>query len=415
MNNSKYLIVGAGPAALAAAQEIRTHDKTTNITLVTREETVPYSPALLPYLISGEISQNDFFAKGRSMMDTMNVEFSQGKEVEKILNESNEVQYKNGERESYGRLLIATGADPWMPPIENLPEEQVYTFRTYGDFNRLYASLGKKQHIAVYGAGMVAVEVAEKLSLAGYKVTIIARSILLRKYFDQRSVALLGQKLESYGGKLLTKTTLQSVKKRDDKLELELSTGKILAVDGLVMAVGVAANTLHTEMDLAEGGLKVGKNMETNLSGIYAAGDVAAAPSFYDDEHAPCQILTEAILQGRMAGASMVGKEKEYKGWIPANYLRCFDQRLFSIGQVDNGDTVVEKEEGNSLLKLAFKDDYLVCVEGRNMEPIHPGVFLYLIRERIPVREHESLLLAKPSETASWMMLQYRKDMRFDS
>lgn len=416
MNKSKYLIIGAGPAALAAAQEIRRYEQTANITLVTREETVPYSPALLPYLISGEIAQSAFFVKGQNMLDALDVKLIRGKEVGRILHRNSEIEYTDGERETYDKLLIATGAGPWMPSIENLPKEQVHTFRTYRDFERLNATLGKKQDIAVYGAGMVAIEVAEKLSLAGHKVTIIARSSLLRRYFDQRSVALLEQKLNSYGGRLLTKTTLEGAEKHGDKLELKLSTGEILNVDGLVMAVGVAANLVQAEqIDVVDGGIKVGNNMETSLPNIFAAGDVAATPSFFDGRYGTCQILPEAVLQGRIAGMNMAGKETSYPGWISANYLRCFGHHLFSIGQIENDCDVLEKQEGDSFLKLTFKDDYLVAVEGLNLGAAHPGVFLYLIRERVPVGEHRDLLLAKPWETACWMMLKYRKDKRFSN
>jgi phenylglyoxylate dehydrogenase epsilon subunit len=414
MATCKHLIIGAGPAALAAAQAIRNNDKTAAVKLVTREITLPYSPAVLPYLLSNEMSNNDLFAKGKNSLEAMNVQLVCGKEVVEVLHDSSEVKYATGERESYDKLLIATGAGPQIPRISNLETDQIYTFRTYADFDRLQTSLKEKQSIAIYGAGLVAVEVAEKLALAGYDVTIIARSSLLRKYFSLDSVAVLERAFAQRGTKIMTQSTLESVEKIDNQLVLHLSNGEKLTVDRLIIATGVSPNRVENSLfPVVEGGLQVGKYLETNLPNIYAAGDVAAAPSFYDGQNAPCPILPEAILQGRIAGANMSGGKVEYKGWIPGNYLRCFEENLFSIGITvpqDGGEyQILEKKESAAYLKLVFQGEHLVGVEGLNMKAVHPGVFLYLIREQVPVRKYQELLLLKPREAACWLMLQHRK------
>lgn len=415
MDSNKHLIIGAGPAALAAAQAIRGADKSAVITLVTREETLPYSPAMLPYLINGELAEKDLFGKGQDILDAMNVKLETGKEVVAIKPARGEVEYSGGGREAYDKLLIATGAAPQVPPIAGLPAEQVYTFRTFRDFERLRDTLKGQQDIAIFGAGLVAVEAAEKLCLAGHRVTIIARSSLLRKYFQPCNIAVLEQAFARHGGRVITKNSLVSARPAAGRLELVLENGDKLTVDRLVVATGVAANFIGEDLiPVAEGGLKVDQRMATNLPNVYAAGDVAATPSFYDGRLAPCPILPEAVRQGKIAGANMAGAELEYKGWVGGNYLRCFDEHLFSIGLVgasgEKNFAAVEKQDGNSFLKLVFKGDCLVGAEARNLKFVHPGVFQYLIREQVPVDDHRSLLLAKPRETACWLMSQHRKN-----
>ncbi|MDT8903384.1 NAD(P)/FAD-dependent oxidoreductase [Anaeroselena agilis] len=415
MDRTKHLIIGAGPAALAAAKAIRNADKSADIKLVTREESLPYSPAMLPYLISQELSEKDFFLKGRETLDSLGIQLVRGKEVVALHPEKKEVEYAGGERETYDKLLIATGAAPQVPPVENLAPDQVYTFRTYGDFERLSKNLGQNQDIAIYGAGLVAVEAAEKLCHAGHAVTIIARSSLLRKYFDPHSVAVLEKAFVKHGGKVITKSTLAAVGKKADKLELKLGNGRTLIVDRLLVATGVAANLVTGGLiPVAAGGLMVGRHMETSIPDVFAAGDVAAAPSFDDSQNAPCPILPEAVQQGKVAGANMAGEKIEYKGWIPGNYLRCFDEHLFSVGTIDatpaDGYETFEKTDGDSFLKLVVKDGLLAGAEGLNQKYVHPGVFHYLIRERVPVGEYRELLLAKPRETACWLMTRHRAD-----
>ncbi|HWR09465.1 NAD(P)/FAD-dependent oxidoreductase [Sporomusa sp.] len=414
MDSCKHLIIGAGPAALAAAQAIRTCDKAAGITLVTREETLPYSPAVLPYLLNEELTEKELFAKGRDLLAALKINLICCKEVAAVLHETKEVKFTSGQCQAYDKLLIATGAAPQIPAIENLEPDQIYTFRTFSDFEKLHRTLTDKQTVAIYGAGLVAVEAAEKLCMAGHRVTIIARSSLLRKYFSPKNVAVLEQAFSRHGGRIRTNNTLASVRKVEDKLELMLSNNEKLVVDRLLVATGVTPNLIDNDLiPVIEGGLKVGRHMETNLPDIYAAGDVAAAPSFYDGRNAPCPILPEAVLQGKIAGANMAGKVVEYSGWIPGNYLRCFDESLFSVGltgiQSGSRYKTLEKQAGGSSLKLIFTDDCLVGVEALNMKLIHPGVFLNLIRKKIPVTEYQELLLAKPRETACWLMLKQGK------
>lgn len=414
MESAKYLIIGAGPAALAAAQAIRIQDKDGSITLVTKENTLPYSPAVLPYLLSKELTEQDLFGKGKELLEELRVNLIRGKEAAAIRHESYEVEFTGGERQPYDKLLIATGAAPQIPDIVNLEPGRIHTFRTYDDFAGLKETLGREQSIAIYGAGLVAVEAAEKLCMAGHQVTIIARSSLLRKYFSPASVELLTQAFRQHGGRLLTNHTLASVRKTQDKMELILSKGEKLLVDHLLVATGVLANLIdHDQLVVENGGVKVDQYMKTCLGDVYAAGDVAAAPSFYDGRHIPCPILPEAVLQGKVAGANMAGKAVKYPGWISGNYLRCFTENLFSIGlvgpQPGEAYKILERHDGGRSLRLVFKADYLVGAEALNMKSIHPGVLLNLIRRQIPVREYQELLLAKPRETACWLMLKQGK------
>lgn len=413
MDKSKHLIIGAGPAAIAAAEAIRKISQTDEITLVTREETLPYSPVVLPYLISKELTEEELFSKGKEALDNLKVNLIKGKEVTEIVPEKNEVKLADGQHLQYDKLLIATGVKPQIPPVESMGKDDIHTFRTYGDFLKLDKSINGKQEIAIYGAGLVAVEAAEKLCLAGHKVTIIARSSLLRKYFNKKSVHKLISAFENHGCKVLTNKTILSVNNEGSKMKLQLSGGDTLTVDKLLVATGVVSNFVGDKIAVIEGGIKVNRQMQTNVENIYAAGDVASANSFFDGEHGTCPILPEAVIQGAVAGANMAGEATEYKGWIPGNYLRCFDENLFSIGITSSQDTanydVLEKEEENGSLKLVFKNDFLVGAEGLNMKTIHPGVLLYLMREQVPVKNYRELMLSKPKEAAIWLMLQNRK------
>lgn len=411
MNETTHLIIGAGPAALAAAQAIRARDKSGAITLLTREEVSPYSPAALPYLISGELSAPNLFAKGEAALRNLGVDIAKGREVSAILAGEHKVECADGTKIAYDKLLIATGARPQIPPGPFPVSDRIHVFRTYADFERLAGTLGQKAHVAIFGAGLVAVEAAEKLGLAGHRVTMIARSSLLRKYFRPENVAVVEQSFTKAGATIVKGATLTSARLDGDKVMLTLSDGQEIAADQLIVATGVVPNDVaNPDLVRIDGSLEVGRGMETALPDVWAAGDVAAAPSFFDDRPAACPILPEAVAQGRIAGANMAGEKLAYSGWVACNTLRSFEHSLFSIGLAGTGDgETVTVGDARANISLTLKGEVLVGAEALNMNHVHPGVFLYLIREKVPVKRHWDLLLQKHRETAAWLMLAHRK------
>ena len=414
MSIRKHLIIGCGPAALTAAQAIRSISPNDEIKVVTREICLPYSPAALPYLLSGELKEARLFAKGEGCLKAMRAELIRGQEVCELLPEKKQVKYGDGQKEEYDKLLIATGSHPWVPPVEGLEGISFYTFRTFNDFKKIQDSLGTRRTIAIYGAGFVAVELAEKLTLSGHSVLMIARSSLLRKYFGLPIRNVLQETLTKQGVRIFTDSPLRSVHQNNQSLILTMNGGRTLAVDLFIAATGVVPNALGPAfIPGAAGGLQTGRSMETNLPDVYAAGDVACAPSFFDNSQGVNPILPEAIEQGKVAGYNMAGQKTEYRGWIPWNFLRCFNFHAFNIGLTGSGIAqtaeVVEREEANGFLRLILKDHFLIGVECFNQPSLNPGVFGYLITRRVPVDEHKELLLRKPMETASYLMVRHRR------
>ncbi len=413
MKKEKHLIIGSGPAALAAAQTIRSHRPQDEIKLVTREDCLPYSPASLPYLFSGEIKESGFFAKGADLLKAVDVKLVRGKEVEEILPEKHRVRYRDGEREAFDRLLIATGARPSIPAVSGLDAVPFYRVRIFGDYQQIKENLKTKKAVAIYGGGLVAVEMAEKLTRAGHSVTILARSSLLRRYLSPKISRLLQEALTGRGVTVRTGSLLQEVRREGDKVILSLKGGDRLTADLLLVATGVEANRIGSSLPVAGGGLQTGNNMETCFPGIYAAGDVAAPPGFFGTENEASPILPEALEQGRIAGANMAGKKERYRGSMSWNYLCCFDQNIFNIGRTGPGleDTLerMERVDGPGSLEMVFRDGFLIGVECANMKGLNPGILGYLITRRVPVKSYERLLLDKTAETANWLVLNHRR------
>ncbi|MBS7526182.1 FAD-dependent oxidoreductase [Fusibacter paucivorans] len=412
MNGKKMMIIGAGPAAQAAAKAMRKLDYSAEITFITREETMPYSPVALPYLINGDLTSEALFEKGEKLVKDLNVNVITGKAVIAVDPAKKEVILQGDEAMAYDKLLIASGASPKGLKVDGLKNEDLLVFRTMADFEKLNTQIKPNSEVLIYGAGLVAVEVAEHLSESGIKVTIVVRSYLLRKYFSQDNIKKLQAQFEKHGVRIIEGKTFLQGKKEGERFNVELNDGTKLSADQVIMAVGVNPNVIGGDLfEQCDGGILVNQYLETSHSDIYAAGDVVAAQDYAGELIGTCPISPEAAQQGYVAGRNMLGADEKYAGWVSCNYLRCFKENLFSIGvlesESDRYDERLEKVDTDKNIKLYFKGDFLVGVEGYNMKSVHPGVFRHLICEQVPIVNERELLLSKPKETAMWMMMKY--------
>ncbi len=405
---TNYVIIGAGPAAQAAAASIRMYDKLGTIKMITREETAPYSPVALPYLISGELTATTLFRKGINTVNDLNVELVTGKAVSRINKDDKEITFTDGSALSFDKLLVATGATPAVAKIEGLSAEDTLVFRTYQDYEKLTKKVRAGGRIVIYGAGLVAVELSEKLKSAGYEVVIVVRSYLLRKYFSRELVARLEALYAAEGIRILSGTTIAGCEKTGEGYLVKLSSGDTMPADAIILATGVTANTF-AGLAAENGGIKVDNSLRTECEDIYAAGDVAAVPYSNGSGFATCPISPEAVRQGKLAGRNMAGEAGLYTGAVSSNYLRVFEENLFSIGEIE-GQTEMECTVlRNDTMKLLFHGDQLVGVEAIGMKAVHPGIFQFIISQKIPVSgDDQKLLLDKPKETAAWLMRSYR-------
>jgi len=413
MPKRKHLIIGAGSAGLSAAEEIRRINAEDEIKIVSAEDYPPYSPTILPYLLSGRTDEAHLPMRKDNYFDIIGATFARGKEAVRLLPESQEVVYKDGEKEKYDTLLIASGADSICPPIKGLAENGYLGFHTIADCQRLLTELKDKNNIAVMGAGLVGMEVAIGLVEKGCRVTIIEKeSHLLPLYFDPEAESLIRTIFENNGITLLTGIEVSQVSRNNGKVTVSFSDGEPVKADLLVTCTGVSARTALVEGTgiSVNRGIVVDRRMMTSIPGIYAAGDAAEAPDFFTGQPGMNQIIESAIDEGRIAGANMAGEAAEYEGWISSNIFNFFGNAAFSAGlsmPADNRYEVLEEQDEKKaqFKKLVFDEGKLVGGMFLNVD-LDPGVLLYLIRKRVDVSDYKQLLLEQPREISRWLMME---------
>jgi phenylglyoxylate dehydrogenase epsilon subunit len=375
MNHTKYLIIGSSHAGLSAMDAIRLHDKEGPLTLVSQENCLPYSPTILPYVLSGQTSPDKVFLRNEEALRQLRVSFKPGAKVVALNSGKHQVTLASGESIEYKKLLLATGAEPKLPPVEGLEGLSYHVLRTIEDATRLRAASGGATSAVVLGGGLIGLHAAENLAAGGMKVTVVeALPRLLAGYFDQEAAGLIRQAFVDEGVKVLTGERVTAAAKKGKGCVLALASGKSVSGDLLVIATGVRPRTDYladSGVEVDEG-ILVDETMRTSAEDIWAAGDVAQAGSFFDATKRVNGIVPNAVEQGRIAGMDMVEDPwlKPFEGAIPLNSYRFFGHRAFSVGVVADAEGIeVERmslPEASVYRKLLFKGDHLVGAQGVN-------------------------------------------------
>jgi phenylglyoxylate dehydrogenase epsilon subunit len=409
----KHLIIGSGIAALSATRMIRKVNTDDEIKMVTMEDCLPYSPAVLPYLISKRIDENNISLADENFFEKMGCSLEKAKEVVHLRTDTKEIVYRDGERDSYDTLLIASGSEPMKPPIQGLEEVGFIGCHTLADCRNIIQKLENKKKVTLYGAGLVSLEIAAALLEAGYGVDIVARSRILRRYFDNEPIRIISNIFQQHGGNFYNGKEIIKVDHEGSSIKMNLADGTFLTSDLLICCLGVTPRTgflINTDIKVNDGVL-VDRNMRTNVPDVYAAGDVVESTDYFFNQPGINAIAPNAITQGRIAGANMAGENVADRGWISMNVFKFFGHTAFSIGLPGTeGFYTLRKRGPEDFKELVFKDDKLVGARFIDIE-IDPGVFRYLIEGAIDVEQKE-MLFDRPREVSLWLMMENEQGTR---
>ncbi len=328
MPQIKYVVVGCGMTAHAAADGIRSADADGSIALLGEE---PVGPYLRPPLTKGLWTGQEEASIWLPAVEGVSVRT--GVQVVAIDPVARSVTLNGGETIGYEKLLLATGGTPRRLPFGG---DGVVYYRTVADFHRVRA-LPAGKHVAVIGGGFIGSEIAASLATAGYRVTLIfpeegigARllprdlSAHLNGYYAERGIAIrpgesvTGIAADGAGYALHT-----------DRAEIH--------VDLVVAGLGIVPNDrLAAEAGLAvDNGVIVDESLRTSDASVFAAGDVARFPNPILSGRIRVEHEDNANRMGREAGRAMAGADVVYRH-LPSFYSDLFDLGYEAIGSLDS-------------------------------------------------------------------------------
>jgi phenylglyoxylate dehydrogenase epsilon subunit len=416
ISKTRYLIIGSSHAGLAALEAIRLQDENGSITMVTREDSLPYSPTILPYVISGEIAAEDIQLRDQSYFDQLSVTFKSGSAVTGINLKEKWVNLASGEKINFEKLLLATGADasiPAFPGIDGVPYQVV---RTLEDALKLRQSFQEAKSAIVIGAGLIAMHTAENLAQSGLQATLIVRrQVSLFAYFDGAAARMIEGIFSDHGVTLATGSGVSEISPAGNGgCQVTLESGRVISADLLLLATGVKPRISYLDgTDIqVDRGILVNENMQTSVKDVWAAGDVAQAPGFFDAGKTINATLPNASVQGRIAGMDMVKDPalKPYLGSSGLNVFNFFGYHGFSLGLATVTESTDDIEvntmylpSSQSYQKLVFKNNRLVGVSAINAK-LDPGILRELIQRQVDLTDVKEGFTSAPLETGRLLM-----------
>jgi phenylglyoxylate dehydrogenase epsilon subunit len=411
--HSKYLIIGSSHAALEAAAAIRLQDTEGTVTLLTRDTRMPYSPTILPYVVSGRLRPEDVVLRDAGYFRQNKVTLRRNAEVVRVDPTLKSVQTAAGDTWTYDKLLLATGGTPSVPPVPGLADVPLHVLHSMDDAIRLRDSVGRAKSAIVLGAGLCGMHVAEDMAKAGLAVSVLVRSRPLREYFSPHASGMIERTFARRGARMLIGRTPAGVERHGDGCVVTLDDGETIAADLLMVGTGVnPAMAYLTGSGVETGrGVLVDDHMRTSVGDIWAAGDVAEAGGFWGGKVVN-GILPGAVEQGRIAGAGMAEDAgiNPYPGAVPLNTYRFFDQHAISVGlgsQLQDGDGIEVDEtiddQSGVYRRITLKDGQLLGISTIN-DFVDAGIMWQLILRRVDLSPLRAAFIANPQVTGRQLM-----------
>jgi NADPH-dependent 2,4-dienoyl-CoA reductase/sulfur reductase-like enzyme len=346
MQDYTYLIVGGGMAGGRACQGIRKLDKEGSIALVTDEPHAPYErPPLSKEYLTGKKELEKVYLKEDAYYAQNQIDLFTGTQVIQVEPALHRVTLEDGRVLAYEKLLLATGGRARRLPLPGNDLAHVFTLRTIENSSAIRVAAQAGARALVIGGSFIGSEVAASLAQLGLDVTLVfPEPRLLERVVPEELSAFLLEKYAGNGVRILTGTKpLRLVGTRTVEIA-ELDNGESLPVDLVVMGVGIELNTgLAQSAGLElndEGAIVVNGALQTSDPDIYAAGDVAAWPSFTFGKRLRVEHWDVARGQGMRAGRNMAGEAKRYTA-LPYFFSDLFDLSFEAWGDLTAWDQTV--------------------------------------------------------------------------
>lgn len=400
----KHVIIGAGPSGVIAAETLRKVDPASSIIMIGDEPEAPYSRMALPYLIIDKIDESGtYLRKDPSHYSNKEIDVIRDR-VSQIDSKAKTLQLDDHDSISYDKLLIATGSHPVRPPIEGMDLPGIHSCWTLEDGRNIVEKAKPGANVVLMGAGFIGCIILEALALRKVNLTVIEMGDrMVPRMMDQTAGNLVKDWCLEKKVAVHTSTRVEAIEKGSgEALKVKLDNGDVLDADLVISATGVAANIQFLEGSGLETdfGIMVNDRLQSNVTDIYAAGDVCQGKDFSTGEYSVQAIQPTAADHGRIAAMNMAGKDTVHQGCINMNVLDTMGLISSSYGLwmgVDGGQSVnLCDHDRYRYLNLQFEDDILVGAQALGLTQ-HVGVLRGLIQTKLKLGKWKDYLLKDPT------------------
>ena len=339
----KVVIIGGVAAGMSAAARLRRLDEQAQIVVLEKDEFVSFANCGLPYHIGGVIPnrQSLLVQTPETLKAQLNLDVRTFSEVTAIDRaghavEVREVKTGRTYRESYDKLVIATGARSIRPAMPGLDHPAVCDLRNIADMDRILQRVGAGARHALVMGGYIGIEAAENLRERGLEVTLVEKMPQLMGPLDPEMARFLQSELEAHGIKVLLGSGVAGFRDGQGRVVALLESGASIEADLIVLALGSTPNSgLAREAGLAlgsRGGIAVNDRMLTSDPDIYAGGDVIETTDFATGQPVYIPLAGPANRQGRIIADNLCGQDSAYRGTQGTSVLKVFGLTVAMTG-----------------------------------------------------------------------------------
>jgi NAD(P)H-nitrite reductase large subunit len=450
-----HIIIGAGPAGVIAAETIRKHAPSDQITIIGEEKETPYSRMAIPYLLVGHVGeQGTHLRKSASHFRDLNINIVQAS-VKSAQAATKTLALSNGQSMQYDRLLIATGSTPMRPPIPGIDSPGIYSCWTLADARAIMDKVKPGSRVLQMGAGFIGCIIMEALASridatkTGKLSVVEMGDRMVPRMMGPAAGGMIKTWCQSKGVDVFTGARVESITVAGSQaqaaapltaestglfgkianalgfgassdataiagpssagtastapLQARLSTGQTIEADVIISATGVKPTIgfLRDSGIKTNIGILTDDRMQTSMAGVYAAGDCAEAFDNFTGTSVVSAIQPNAADQARIAALNMVGQNASLRQVTQINVLDTLGLVSTSFGSwqgVPGSEQIELKDDkGYKLLSMQFKDDVMVGSNSIGWTD-HIGALRGLVEGKVKLGEWKAKLKADPTQ-----------------
>jgi NAD(P)H-nitrite reductase large subunit len=403
----RHVILGNGPAGVIAAETIRKNAPADEIVLVGAEPGPPYSRMAIPYLLTGKIDEaGTWLRKDPDHFDRLGIRMKAGR-ARAVNAAARTVTFEDGTELGFDRLLVATGSLPIRPPIPGIDLPAVQPCWTLEDARRIMALARPGARVVQMGAGFIGCIIMEALAERGTRLTVVEMGDrMVPRMMGPGAGGMIKRWVEKKGVAVHTSMRVEAISAgKDGAVDVRLANGQTLAADLVISATGVQPNVgfLKGSGVACQRGVLTDDRTQSNVAGIYAAGDCAEAFDGATGKPLVSATQPNAADQAACAALNMVGREARLASVTQINVLDTLGLVSSSFGRwegVPGGDRVELTDDANfKHLRLEFEGDVLVGANAIGFTE-HVGILRGLVQGRVRLGAWKDHLLHEPTRLA---------------
>ena len=373
-HDRRYVIIGNGIAGTTAADTLRKNDPNCDIHLLTNEPYPLYNRVSLPRFLQGVIVEQRVMIRDFAWHEQRNITLVTETMVTDVNTEERVVVTDNGQKFPYDALLVATGG--WANPLRVMGAEgtrHIYNFVTLDDTKSIIARMLESRTALAYGGSFISYELCDGFAVRKLDTTWLMRGpYWLRSALDPDGGEVVDNIAKKFGVNVIHGDEIESVIPQNGVPGyVRTKKGREIQADVIGVGLGIMLNTkflTNTPVELRSG-IVVNEYMETNVPGVYSAGDVA---EFYDptiEQHHTMGTWDNAMAHGRIVGVNMAGGHEAYID-VPTYTSPLFDVNIAVVGTAETNNPELQSialrepgEKGNeNYRKLFYRENKLAGV-----------------------------------------------------